>query len=162
MKDSFKDTLVVRGFGKTYGVTGWRLGYAVGPARLIAEMTKLQQYTYVCAPHPLQVGAAAALDVDVSKNVAEYERNRDLVVAKLSPVTEVPTPGGAFYAFPRIPAKLGMSGEQFFQRCLERKVMIVPGSVFSDRDTHFRLSYAVAREPLERGLEVLADILVGR
>lgn len=160
-KDSLFNTLVVRGFGKTYGVTGWRLGYAVGPAALIAQMTKLQQYTYVCAPHPLQVGAAAALDVDVSANVAEYERNRDLVVSRLSEVTEVVTPGGAFYAFPRIPAKLGLTGEQFFMRCLEKKVMIVPGNVFSAHDTHFRLSFAVSRATLEAGLDALVGVLKG-
>jgi len=157
--EAFRGTLVVRGFGKTYGVTGWRLGYAVGPARLIAEMTKLQQYTYVCAPHPLQVGAIAALDVDMSGHVAAYERNRDLVVERLSPVTDLVTPGGAFYAFPRIPARLGMSGEQFFQACLERRVMTVPGNVFSAHDTHFRISYAVSRETLERGLEELVGVM---
>ncbi len=159
--DSLGNTLVVRGFGKTYGVTGWRLGYATGPAALIAAMTKLQQYTYVCAPHPLQVGAVAALDVDISANVAEYERNRDLVVSRLSAVTEVVVPGGAFYAFPRIPAQLGLSGEQFFMRCLERKVMIVPGNVFSDHDTHFRLSFAVSRGTLEAGLNALVNVLRG-
>ncbi|MGE3109572.1 MAG: pyridoxal phosphate-dependent aminotransferase [Phycisphaerales bacterium] len=162
LPDSLYNTLVVRGFGKTYGVTGWRLGYAVGPSALIAAMTKLQQYTYVCAPHPLQVGAVAALDVDVSANVAEYEQHRDEVVSRLSEVTEVVSPGGAFYAFPRIPAKLGMSGEQFFLRCLDRKVMIVPGSVFSNRDTHFRLSFAVSRQTLRGGLEALVGVLKGQ
>lgn len=158
---SLANTLVVRGFGKTYGITGWRLGYAVGPAALIAAMTKLQQYTYVCAPHPLQIGAVAALDIDVSGNVAEYERNRDLVVSRLSLVTEVVAPGGAFYAFPRIPARLGLSGEQFFMRCLDRKVMIVPGNVFSTHDTHFRLSFAVSRSTLESGLDALVSVLKG-
>jgi len=159
VKDSFYNTLVVRGFGKTYGVTGWRLGYAVGPARLIAEMTKLQQYTYVCAPHPLQVGAVAALDVDVSNNVAAYEKNRDMVMARLGPLTELNISGGAFYAFPCIPARLKLTGEQFFQTCLESKLLIVPGSVFSTRDTHFRISFAVSPETLSRGLDVLSAIM---
>jgi aspartate aminotransferase/aminotransferase len=99
--------------------------------------------------------------VDISANVAEYERNRDLVVSRLSAVTEVVTPGGAFYAFPRIPARLGLTGEQFFMRCLEKKVMIVPGNVFSAHDTHFRLSFAVARPTLEAGLEALVGVLKG-
>ncbi|MBC7771915.1 MAG: pyridoxal phosphate-dependent aminotransferase [Pyrinomonadaceae bacterium] len=159
VKDSFYNTLVVRGFGKTYGVTGWRLGYAIGPARLIAEMTKLQQYTYVCAPHPLQVGAIAALDVDVSANIAAYEANRDIVMARLGLLTELNMSGGAFYAFPRIPARLGLSGEAFFQKCVDRKLLIVPGNVFSRKDTHFRLSFAVSPETLAKGLDVLADIM---
>jgi len=67
-----ENCLVIRGFGKSYGVTGWRLGYATGPAALIAEMIKLQQYMYVCAPTPLQFGAAAALSEDLSPMVADY------------------------------------------------------------------------------------------
>jgi aminotransferase len=156
---SFEDMLIVRGLGKTYGVTGWRLGYAAGPARLIAEMTKLQQYTYVCAPAPLQWGGLAALDVDMSAHVATYQKRRDMVVEHLSRVTEVATPGGAFYAFPRIPERLGLTGGQFVERAVERGLLVIPGSVFSDRDTHFRLSYATSESMLGRGLDVLADMM---
>lgn len=152
--------LVVRGFGKTYGVTGWRLGYATGPRRLIEEMTKLQQYLYVSAPHPLQWGVIEALGVDMSAHIAEYQSRRDLVVSTLGPLTEVPTPGGAFYAFIKVPERLGFAsdsrGEEFFKRCIERRVLIVPGRTFSSRDTHFRVSFATPREKLERGLAALA------
>jgi aspartate/methionine/tyrosine aminotransferase len=156
--------LVIRGFGKTYGVTGWRLGYATGPKRLIDEMAKLQQYVYVGVPHPLQVGAAAALDVDMTPHVAEYERRRDLVVRRLREVTEVQTPGGAFYAFAQVPARLGTDegrnpARTLFHRALDQKVLIVPGDTFSARGTHFRLSFATEASKLERGLDALVKLM---
>lgn len=155
--------LVVRGFGKTYGVTGWRLGYATGPRRLIEEMTKLQQYLYVSAPHPLQWGVIEALGVDMTPHIAEYQARRDLVLARLGRLTEIPTPGGAFYAFIKVPERLGYPAdaraEGFFKRCVEERVLIVPGRTFSSRDTHFRISFATPREMLERGLSALAALL---
>jgi aspartate/methionine/tyrosine aminotransferase len=156
---SFEDMLIVRGLGKTYGVTGWRLGYAAGPARLLAEMTKLQQYTYVCAPAPLQWGGLAAFDVDMSPHVAAYQKRRDMVVERLRRVTDVAMPGGAFYAFTKVPERLGLTATQFVDRAIERSLLVIPGSVFSDRDTHFRLSYATSEATLARGLDVLADLM---
>lgn len=157
--------LVVRGYGKTYGVTGWRLGYAVGPRWLVEEMTKLQQYVYVSSPHPLQWGVMKAFDVDMSSHVAEYQRRRDVVVRTLSPHTSVPTPGGAFYAFPAVPERFGAEherGENFFRAAVRHNVLIVPGRTFSTRDTHFRLSYATPMEKLSRGLDVLAGLMDGQ
>jgi aspartate/methionine/tyrosine aminotransferase len=151
--------LLVRGFGKTYGVTGWRLGFAAGPRPLIEQMTKIQQYLYVCAPTPLQHGAAAAFDVDMEPQVRAYQALRDRVVARLSDLTEVAAPGGAFYAFPAVPPRLGLTATQFMQRCLSRELLVVPGKAFSDRDTHFRLSYATRAETLDRGLDILGELL---
>lgn len=156
---SFETVLVVRGLGKTYGVTGWRLGYAVGHPRLISEMTKLQQYTYVCAPAPLQWGGVAAFDVDMSPHIAEYQRRRDMVVSRLASVTDVATPGGAFYAFVRVPAKLNMTASAFCDAAVKRSILIIPGNVFSSRDTHFRLSFATDARSLERGLDGLATMM---
>lgn len=159
-----EDVLLIRGFGKTYGCTGWRLGYAAGPAALIEQMVKLQQYSFVCAPTPLQWGALAAFDVDMSRQVATYQSRRDRVVAALSKVTEVATPGGAFYAFPRVPERLGITAQQFAERAIAEKVLVIPGGVFSGeprhpRDTHIRLSFAVSDEHLDRGLAVLARLM---
>lgn len=154
-----ESVLLVRGFGKTYGVTGWRMGYAVGPQRLIEEMGKLQQYSFVCAPASAQWGCIAALDVDMSAHVARYQARRDLVIDRLGPVTELATPGGAFYAFPRIPEHLGLSASQFVERCIERRVLTIPGSVFSSRDTHLRLSYATPMDQLEQGLDILVELM---
>ncbi len=159
--ESERDVLLLRGFGKTYGMTGWRMGYAAGPRRIIEEMTKLQQYTFVCAPAPLQWGAAAALDVNMSGHIAEYQKRRDMVVNRLREVTEVATPGGAFYAFPKVPERLGLTASKFIEKCLEKSVLVIPGNVFSKRDTHFRLSYATSEKNLERGLEALVGLMKG-
>ncbi len=156
---SHENVLVVRGFGKTYGVTGWRLGYVVGPKALVHEMRKLQQYVFVCAPAPLQLGVVPAFGVDMSAHIAEYQRRRDLVVRRLSEVTTVPLPGGAFYAFVPVPERLKMSGEQLYQRAKQDKVFIVPGHTFSQRDTHFRLSFAARMSDLERGLDALVGAM---
>jgi aminotransferase len=153
------DVLLVRGFGKTYGMTGWRLAYAAGPKALIAQMRKLQQYLYVCAPTPLQVGAEAALDADMRPIIESYQARRDEVLRVLSPHTSIPNPGGAFYAFVEVPKRLNMTSEQFYQRAAARNVFVVPGHAFSKRDTHFRISYATTRDELTRGLAVLAELM---
>ncbi len=157
----WESALLVRGFGKTYGATGWRIGYAAGPKRLIEEMSKMQQYTYVCAPSMAQWGAIAAFDTDISGLVSAYAKRRDRVVERLGAVTELATPTGAFYAFPRVPERLGLTGRQFVEKAIERGVLIIPGSVFSRRDTHFRLSFATDERTLERGLDVLVDLMKG-
>ncbi|MEM9065289.1 MAG: aminotransferase class I/II-fold pyridoxal phosphate-dependent enzyme [Planctomycetota bacterium] len=153
--------LVVRGFGKTYGVTGWRMGYAAGPARIIDELTKLQQYTFVCAPSIAQWGCMASFETDMSNEVSEYARRRDRVCEVLGEVTTISRPGGAFYAFCEVPASLGMTGQAFMERCVQDGVILIPGGVFSERDTHVRLSYATDPAKLERGLEVVAGAMRG-
>ncbi|MCC6322211.1 MAG: aminotransferase class I/II-fold pyridoxal phosphate-dependent enzyme [Phycisphaerales bacterium] len=160
-QDAERNVLLVRGFGKTYGCTGWRLGYAAGPRRIIEEMSKLQQYTFVCAPAPLQWGVIPALDYDMSPHIDAYQKRRDLVVRTLSPHTHVAAPGGAFYAFPQVPERLGLTATQFVEKCVGRNVLVIPGNVFSARDTHFRLSYATDERSLLRGLEVLAELMQG-
>ncbi len=155
------DVLLMRGFSKTYGMTGWRLGYAVGPTPIVEQMTKLQQYTFVCAPSMVQVAGALALDIDMSDHVKAYGEKRDRVVEKLAPHFELTVPGGAFYAFPKVPEHLGMTGTQFVERAVKRNVLVIPGNVFSQRDTHFRLSYACDNATLDRGLDVLAALAAG-
>jgi aspartate aminotransferase/aminotransferase len=151
-------TIVVDGFSKTYGVTGWRLGFVHGPSAVIDKLTMLQQYTFVCAPHPLQWAALAALDVDMSEHVASYRRRRDLVVTGLVQAGyRVVPPGGAFYVFPQVPAG-GGSGTEFVRRAIEQELLIIPGNVFSGRDTHFRISYAASEATIRRGLEVLQQL----
>ena len=152
--------LLIRGLGKTYGCTGWRLGYAAGPAGLIDEMTKLQQFTYVCAPSMAQAAFEASDDVSMRAHVDEYQMRRDLVVEELGQLTDVVVPGGAFYAFIAVPESLGLTGTQFAEKALERRVLVVPGAVFSGRDTHFRISYAVTPEKLAEGLGILRELLM--
>ncbi|MEM7756112.1 MAG: pyridoxal phosphate-dependent aminotransferase [Planctomycetota bacterium] len=158
---SEEHVLLVRGFGKTYGVTGWRLGYAAGPGPLIREMAKLQQYTFVCPPAPLQAGVVAAFDADMMPLIDEYQARRDAVLEILSPVTNVATPGGAFYAFVEVPEACGLTGTQVFERCVERNVLLIPGGVFSPRDTHIRVSLTAPMPKLREGARVLAEVLAG-
>lgn len=147
-----EDTLVVDGFSKTYGMTGWRLGFAHGPSRLIQEMAKLQQFSFVCAPSPLQKAVVGAIDLDLSDQIAAYRRKRDLVVEALSGLYDLPTPSGAFYAFPRAPWG---TATEFVAAGIEQNLITIPGNVFSKRDTHLRISYAVDDQVLQRGLDVL-------
>ncbi len=151
--------LLVRGFGKTYGCTGWRMGYVAGPRAVVDQLAKLQQYTFVCAPAPAQAGCAAAFGVDMSAQVLAYQRRRDLVLRTLDGVTELVRPGGAFYAFVKVPTPRWRSAGEFVERAIERRVLLIPGRVFSRRDTHFRLSYAVADAKLRAGLEIVRDLL---
>ncbi len=151
-------SIVVDGFSKTYGVTGWRLGFVHGPAAIIDKLTMLQQYTFVCAPHPLQWAAVAALDVDMSEQINAYHRKRDLVVTGLAKSGySVTKPGGAFYVFPQVPDGAG-TGSEFVARAIANELLIIPGGIFSARDTHFRISYAASDATIERGLAVLAEL----
>ncbi len=157
----WENVLVIRGFGKNYGATGWRMGYAMGPSALIEHMAKMQQYTYVCAPSMAQWGCVAAFDADISDIIKGYVRRRDMVVSALGDLTELATPTGAFYAFVKVPPALGMTGTQFVEKAIERGVLIIPGGVFSRKDTHFRLSFAAPEEKLTAGLEIIAELMRG-
>jgi aspartate/methionine/tyrosine aminotransferase len=150
----YDGTLVLRGFSKSHAMTGWRLGYAAGPVEIISQMTKLQQYTFVCAPTPFQHAALHALDIDMTNAVAAYRRKRDMVVELLSRKFEVAKPQGAFYIFPKAPG----SGSEFVARAIEKNVLIIPGNVFSERDTHFRISYATSDDKLRMGCEILSGL----
>ena len=150
-------TLVIDGFSKSYGMTGWRLGFAHGPREIIQAMIKLQQYTFVCAPHPLQYAGAAAMDVDMQPYLDAYRGKRDRMVAGLRAAGyDVATPGGAFYVFPRAPWG---TGNEFVAAAIERhQLLIIPGKIFSRHDTHFRISYAASDETLDRGLKALSAL----
>jgi len=152
------NVLVLEGFGKTYGVTGWRLGWAHGPRRVIAEMAKLQQFTYVCAPSVLQAGGVAALDFDVTGIVGDYKRKRDLLTAGLRGRFEFAVPGGAFYLFPKAPWG---TGTEFVAEAIRNNLLVIPGGTFSGRDTHFRISYAATDDTLGRGIEILNRLAAG-
>lgn len=149
------DTLVIDGFSKSHGMTGWRIGFAHGPGQLIDEMLKLQQYSFVCAPQPFQWGAAAAVDVDMQGHIQEYRAKRDLVYEGLREAYNIARPGGAFYLFPQVPWG---TGSEFVARAIESGVLIIPGKIFSRQDTHFRISYAASEATLRRGIDTLLEL----
>ncbi|MSR56470.1 MAG: pyridoxal phosphate-dependent aminotransferase [Planctomycetaceae bacterium] len=145
-------TIVIDGFSKSHSMTGWRLGWAHGPQHVIGQMLKLQQFTFVCAPHPVQYAGLAAWGYDISDRVADYKRKRDFVKSQLGDLFEIQGASGAFYLF--LEAPWG-SASEFVAEAIRNNLLIIPGNVFSPRDTHFRLSYAAEDRTLERGCEVL-------
>lgn len=152
--------LLLGGFSKSHSLTGWRLGYALGPMELIEEMTKLQQFTFVCAPSFAQEGALAAMEVDTSERRDDYRRKRDFIYNGLRELGyRVEKPGGAFYIFPEVPWG---TDEEFVAEAIRQKLLIIPGSIFSERKTHFRISYAAEDETLQRGLEVFERLFENR
>lgn len=150
-------TLTLGGFSKDYAMTGWRIGYAAGPAELINGLTRIHQYTIMSAPTTAQAAAVTALQVGetyVKDMLDEYNRRRELIVSGFNRLG-LPTfePRGAFYAFPNI-AVTGMDDETFAQKLLEeQKVAVVPGSAFGLGGEGFvRCSYATAYEKIEEAL----------
>jgi len=152
----YERTLLLRGFSKSHAMTGWRLGYCAGPQEILLQMIKLQQYTYICAPSPLQEAALAAIDISMKPAVESYRLKRDLVFDILSRKFEVAKPGGAFYIFPKAPT--GATASAFVAKAIENNVLIIPGNVFSEIDTHFRISYATSDEKLVKGCEMLCSL----
>ena len=153
----YEKTVVLRGFSKSHAMTGWRLGCAAGPEAIISQMTKLQQYTFVCAPSPLQIAALKAMDVPMDHANTAYRHKRDLVVEGLKSKFELLVPQGAFYIFPKAPA--GRTATEFVTKAIENNVLIIPGNVFSERDTHFRISYATADEKIVEGCRILCGLV---
>jgi aspartate aminotransferase/aminotransferase len=145
-------TIVIDGFSKSHAMTGWRVGFVHGPTAVIDTMVKLQQYTFVCAPQPAQWAGAVALDADVSRLMQTYRQKRDRLVQGLDDCFDLVTPGGAFYAFPRVPWG---TGTEFVSRAVEDNLLIIPGKIFSRQDSHFRISYAASDETLDRGIQIL-------
>ncbi|MCB9899423.1 MAG: aminotransferase class I/II-fold pyridoxal phosphate-dependent enzyme [Planctomycetes bacterium] len=149
--------LQLGGFSKTYGMPGWRMGWAVGPQPLVDAMRLMQQFSFVCAPSMAQKACLVAFDVDMSGHIAAYAGKRDRILAGIGGHYEVASPGGSFYIFPKLPPGCPDSAA-FLERALERKLLVVPGKAFSARDTHFRLSFAAGDDVLERGVEALVEL----
>jgi len=149
-------TLILNGLSKSHGMTGWRLGWAVGPAEIIREMIKVQQYSFVCAPSFAQKAAVKALEAPpLAKAREAYRRKRDLAYRRLGERFRVVRPQGAFYLFPEAPYG---DAEAFTQLAVRNNVLIVPGKVFSERNTHFRVSFAVSDDILLQGIKILNEI----
>jgi aminotransferase len=150
-------TLTLGGFSKDYAMTGWRIGYACGPAATMVGLLRIHQYTIMSAPTTAQAAALEALccgEQYVQEMIAEYDRRRKLIVSGMNRLG-LPTfePRGAFYAFPNI-AVTGMNDETFAQKLLEEeKVALIPGSAFGAGGEGFvRCSYATAYEKIEEAL----------
>ena len=157
-------TIVINGFSKAFAMTGWRLGYACGPAPVIEQMVKLHQFAIMCAPTTSQYAAIEALKngmPDVERMREAYNQRRRFLVKALRdmglPCFE---PYGAFYVFPNI-SKFGMTSEEFATRLLhEKRVAVVPGDAFGKCGEGFlRISYAYSIEDLKKALEKIKEFI---
>ena len=150
-------TIVVSGFSKAYAMTGWRLGYALGPAPVISMMTKLHQYAIMCAPSTAQYAAIEALkhgDSDIEHMREEYDIRRRLIVDEFCRMgLTCFEPEGAFYVFPSIKIS-GMDSETFCEKLIySQKVAIVPGTAFGDCGEGFaRVSYSYSLKHIQEAL----------
>jgi aminotransferase len=151
-------TIVINGFSKSYAMTGWRLGYAVGPAVIIDQMVKIHQFAIMCAPSTSQYAGIEALkngDTDVEMMRDAYDKRRRYLIHSFRNMgLECFEPFGAFYVFPSIKS-LGMTSEQFTMELLnEEKVAVVPGTAFGDcGEGYLRISYAYSIENLKIAME---------
>jgi aminotransferase len=152
-----KRTILISGFSKSHAMTGWRIGYVAADRRFIQALTKIHQYTLLCAPTMTQMAAIEALrngDSDVEKMVQEYNRRRRFMVKRLNEIG-LPCfePKGAFFAFPSIKAT-GMNSEEFAEKLLlEEKVAVVPGIAFGPCGEGFvRCCYATSLPNIEEAL----------
>jgi aspartate aminotransferase/aminotransferase len=155
MGQLYEKTLTFGGFSKGWGMTGWRLGYVAGPREILQQMITLQQYTFSSVNSFAQKAAIKALDFNVDSYIQRYRRKRDLIYEGLREKFHVQEPKGAFYIFPEVP---GGNGEAFVEKAIQNNLFIVPGSVFSKRNTHVRISFAASEETLMKGIEVLNRI----
>ena len=151
----YEKTLLLNGFSKSSAMTGWRVGFAAGPREVVESMKTLQQYSFVCAPSFAQKAGIAAISLDISEQIAQYRAKRDLIYEGLKGHFEVEKPGGAFYIFPKAP---GGDGVKFVEKAIERNLLIIPGNVFSEQNTHFRLSFAATDEAIRKGIEILQEV----
>lgn len=164
LDNMYERTIVINGFSKSYAMTGWRLGYALGPAPIIAQMTKLHQYGIMSAPTTAQYAAIEALrngDRDVCKMRDEYDMRRRLVVDGFNEMgLSCFEPLGAFYVFPCIKST-GLTSEEFCTRLImDKHVAVVPGTAFGESGEGFvRVSYSYSLKHLKIALERIKEFL---
>ena len=163
--DGMKErTVIINGFSKTYSMTGWRMGYACGPAPIIAQMTKVHQFAIMSAPTTSQYAAIEAVrngDGDIEKMLGEYDMRRRLMVGGFNKIGMTCfEPKGAFYAFPSIKVS-GMDSETFCETLLrEKKVALVPGNAFGASGEGFvRASYCYSTSHIKEAISRIEDFL---
>ncbi len=164
LKGMRERTIVINGFSKAFAMTGWRLGYAMGPTPVIEMMTKLHQYGIMSAPTVAQYAAIEALkngDKDIDKMRNEYEMRRRYVVGEFNAMgLKCFEPNGAFYSFPCIKST-GLTSEEFCTKLLEsKKVAIVPGNAFGESGEGFvRVSYSYSLKHLREAISRIKEFL---
>ncbi len=157
-------TVVVNGFSKSHSMTGWRLGYAMGPEPIISQMIKLHQYAIMCAPTTSQYAAIVALrdcDEEVEEMRREYDIRRKITVDGFRRMgLECREPKGAFYVFPKI-TKTGLTSEEFAEELLyKKKVAVVPGTAFGESgEGYVRVSYCYSLAHIKEALRRINEFV---
>ena len=157
-------TIVINGFSKTYSMTGWRLGYALGPAPVISQMTKLHQFAIMSAPTNSQYAAVEALrngDADIAKMRDDYDMRRRFAVNAFREIgLECFEPEGAFYLFPCIKST-GLSSDEFCERLImEKHVAVIPGTAFGDcGEGYIRVSYCYSIDNIRTAINKIGEFI---
>ena len=144
------------GFSKTWGMTGWRIGYVAGSKELIQCMVTMQQYAFSSVNSFAQKAALYALDYDTNALIKDYKRKRDLIYEGIKDKYNVVKPKGAYFIFPEVP---GGNGDKFVEKALKNNLFIIPGSVFSKKKSNVRISFAASEENLLKGIEILRKLI---
>jgi len=151
----YENTLTFGGFSKTWGMTGWRIGFVAGPKQIIDSMVVMQQYAFSAVNSMAQKAALLALDYSTDDLIDGYRTKRDLIYEGIKDKYRVVKPKGAYYIFPEVPDG---DGDAFVERALKEKLFIIPGSVFSRRKSHVRISFAASKPAIEKGIEILRSL----
>lgn len=157
-------TIVINGFSKTYSMTGWRLGYALAPAEIISQMTKLHQFAIMSAPTNSQYAAVEALkygDADIEKMREEYDLRRRYTVSRFNEMgLTCFEPEGAFYVFPSIKST-GLSSDDFCEKLImDKRVAVIPGNAFGDcGEGHIRVSYCYSIDNIKKAADRIEEFV---
>ncbi len=150
----YKKVITLGGFSKSHAMTGWRIGYLQAPDEIIEQIMKVQQYTFVCAPTPFQYASLKAFECDISRYVREYKIRGEMLYKGLKDKYQITKPQGAFYFFVKYP----YDPDRFIKDCLQNNLLIISGDTFSEKNTHFRISFVVPRKDIQKAIEILSKL----
>lgn len=154
MGELYEKTIILNGFSKSLAMTGLRIGYAAAPKKIIEDMIKLQQYTFVCAPSICQHAVNQNFYTE-KLFVEEFKQRRDFLYMELKNDFQITKPEGSFYFFLKLPE--GIEDEKFCEKCLERNLLVVPGNCFTEEKNYIRLSFATTTENLKKAVKILKE-----
>lgn len=152
----YENTVTLNGFSKSFAMSGFRVGYIAGPEEIANGIKKIAPYIYFSNPSISQHAALKALETDNSSIIKEHKKRHDLAIKLLSPKFKINGGEGAFYLFLQAP---NGKGDEFIELAAKKNLILLPGSLFSQKKTHFRLSYATSLENLKRGIEIINSLV---
>lgn len=147
----YKKSLVINGWSKKFALTGLRIGYVAGRTEDITRLRALQQYTFVCAPSIVQHAVNECFESKI--DISELHKKRDYLVQNLKPFYEFTHPSGSFYMFLKVENE-----QKWYDLCLSKNLLVVPGSAFTRDSEHIRISYAMSWENIKKMTGILVDI----